>query len=160
MDAQCVWFGVWVRVCFIYCACMLCLFYSRTIAHRANVICCTCTRLWIKFILPYLILSIFTWQIDFSANCSYTHERVFGVITDSGKGWAIIIKPPGTDWSKDDDVIKWKHFCVTGLLCGECTGHRWIPFTITKASDAELWCFLLSAPEQTAEQTIETPVIW
>ena len=31
-------------------------------------------------------------------------------------------------------------FRVTGLLCGEFTGHRWIPHT--KASDAELWCFL------------------
>ena len=29
-----------------------------------------------------------------------------------------------------------------------------------KASDAELWCYLWSAPEQTVEQTIETPVIW
>ena len=35
-------------------------------------------------------------------------------------------------------------FHVTGLLCGEFTGHRWIP--LTKASDAELWCFLWSAP--------------
>ena len=35
-------------------------------------------------------------------------------------------------------------FHVTGLLCGEFTGHRWIPRT--KASDAELWCFLWSAP--------------
>ena len=44
-----------------------------------------------------------------------------------------------------DDVIKWKHFCVTGPLCGEFTSHRWIPRI--KASDAELWCFLWSAPE-------------
>ena len=36
---------------------------------------------------------------------------------------------------------------VTGPLCAEFTGHRWIP--LTKASDAELWCFLWSAPEQT-----------
>ena len=36
-------------------------------------------------------------------------------------------------------------FRVTGPLCGEFTGHRWIPRT--KASDAELWCFLWSAPE-------------
>ena len=36
--------------------------------------------------------------------------------------------------------------------------HRWIP--VTKASDAELWYFLWSAPQQTVEQTIETPVIW
>ena len=33
-------------------------------------------------------------------------------------------------------------FHVTGPLCGEFTGHRWIP--LTKASDAELWCFLWS----------------
>ena len=33
-------------------------------------------------------------------------------------------------------------------------------FPFTKASDAELWCFLWSAPEQTVEQTIDTPVIW
>ena len=31
-------------------------------------------------------------------------------------------------------------FRVTGPLCGEFTGHRWIPRT--NASDAELWCFL------------------
>ena len=34
-------------------------------------------------------------------------------------------------------------FRVTGHLCREFTGHRWIPRT--KASDAELWCFLWSA---------------
>ena len=38
------------------------------------------------------------------------------------------------------------------------TRDRWIP--PTKASDTELWCFLCSALEQTAEQTIETLVIW
>ena len=30
-------------------------------------------------------------------------------------------------------------FHVTGPLCGEFTGHRWIP--LTKASNMELWCF-------------------
>ena len=35
-------------------------------------------------------------------------------------------------------------FRVTDPLCREFTGHRWIP--LTKASDAELWCFLWSAP--------------
>ena len=47
-------------------------------------------------------------------------------------------------------------FRVTGPLWGESTGDRRIP--LTKASDAELWCFLWS--EQTVEQTIETTVIW
>ena len=36
-------------------------------------------------------------------------------------------------------------FRVTGPLCGEFAGHRWI--SRTKASDAELWCFPWSAPE-------------
>ena len=36
-------------------------------------------------------------------------------------------------------------FRVTGPLCGEFTGHRWIPRT--KVRDADLWCFLWSAPE-------------
>ena len=36
-------------------------------------------------------------------------------------------------------------FRVTGHLFGEFTGPRWIPRT--KASDAELWCFLWSASE-------------
>ena len=35
-------------------------------------------------------------------------------------------------------------FRVAGPLCGEFTGHLWPPRT--KASDAELWCFLWSAP--------------
>ena len=47
----------------------------------------------------------------------------------------------------------WHHqleiFRVTGPLCGEFPGHQWIP--LTKASDAELWCFLWSAPEQTVK---------
>ena len=35
-------------------------------------------------------------------------------------------------------------FHVTGPLCGKFTDHRWIPRA--KASEAELWCFLWSAP--------------
>ena len=49
-------------------------------------------------------------------------------------------------------------FRVTGPLCGEFSGHRWIPRT--KASDAELWCFLWSAPELTVDLTIVRLVIW
>ena len=54
--------------------------------------------------------------------------------------------------------MKTEMFRVAGPLCGEFTGHRWIP--LTKASVAELWCFLWSAPEQTIEPTIVSPVIW
>ena len=49
-------------------------------------------------------------------------------------------------------------FRIAGPLWGESTGHQLI--LLTKASDAELWCFLWSAPDQTIEQTTVTPVIW
>ena len=60
-----------------------------------------------------------------------------------------------------ENVMTWTHFPhmmtssngnifrVTGHLCGKFTGPRWIP--CTKASDAELWCFLWSATELTVE---------
>ena len=43
---------------------------------------------------------------------------------------------PRTWWSH----LRQNIFRFTGHLCGEFTGHRWIPHT--KASYAELWCFL------------------
>ena len=46
---------------------------------------------------------------------------------------------------RHDDVIKWKHFPRYWPLCGDFTGHRWIPHT--NASDVELWCFVSSTPE-------------
>ena len=44
-----------------------------------------------------------------------------------------------------DDVIKWKHFPRYLPFVRGIHRSRWIPHT--KASDAELWCFLWSAPE-------------
>ena len=43
---------------------------------------------------------------------------------------------------------------VTGLVCGEFTGHRWI--SRTKASGAELWCFL-DVSKQSWGWWFETP---
>ena len=37
-------------------------------------------------------------------------------------------------------------FCGTGPLCGEFTGHWWFP--LTKASDADLWCFFYLRPNK------------
>ena len=49
---------------------------------------------------------------------------------------------------------------ISALLafCVEIHGDRWIPRT--KASDAELWCFLWFPPEPTVGQAMDTPVIW
>ena len=55
-----------------------------------------------------------------------------------------------TEWTMGMMTSSTGHnFSVTGPLCGKFTGDRWIPRT--KASDAELWCFLWSAPEQTVQ---------
>ena len=48
-----------------------------------------------------------------------------------------------------DDVMKGKYVPRYWPFVREITGHRWIP--LTKASDAKLWCFLWSAPDQTVE---------
>ena len=60
-------------------------------------------------------------------------------------------------WS-DDDMLRLKYTCIhLGIfaLLALCEGNP-----PTKASDAEFLCFLWTAPEQTVEQTIDTPVIW
>ena len=51
-----------------------------------------------------------------------------------------------------------KIFRAVGPFGGEFTGNRWIP--LTKATDAEHWYFISSAPDQTVEQTMWIPVIW
>ena len=48
-------------------------------------------------------------------------------------------------------------FRVTGPSWGESTGHQWIP--LTKASDAELSCFLLCAPKLATQQRVQMPEI-
>ena len=56
-------------------------------------------------------------------------------------------------------LSRWNILRVSGPLCGESIDHWLIP--LTKASDAELRCFIWSAPEkETAEQAIKPPVIW
>ena len=57
-----------------------------------------------------------------------------------------------------DDVIKWKHFprywpFVRGI-------HRSPVNSPHTGQCAELWCFLWSTPDQTVEETIETPLFW
>ena len=58
----------------------------------------------------------------------------------------------------------WCHQMETfSMLPTFCVGNHTLLihyFPLTKACDAELRFFLWSAPEQTVEQTIKTPVIW
>ena len=63
------------------------------------------------------------------------HECIIAVLRNDGK-----CKHSFMMMSSNGNIFR-----ITGPLCGEFTGHRLIPHT--KASEAELWCFLWSAPE-------------
>ena len=64
-----------------------------------------------------------------------------------------------SEWGKDGCMMTSSNGNISRV-----TGPLWkaghLRISITKASDAELWCFLGSAPEQTVKQTSETPIIW
>ena len=51
--------------------------------------------------------------------------------------------------SHHDDVIKWKHCPLYWVFARGI--HRPTVDSFTKASDAEFWCFLWSAPEETVQ---------
>ena len=114
-----------------------------------------------------VIHTLIDWNIIIANTLKYMYMGVkhIAVSYDLYIGYIIILvvrlsKGRGSvQWKLEHgDVIKWKHFRVTDPLWGESTGHWWIP--LTKAIDAEFWCFLWSAPEQRDEQIHETPVIW
>ena len=74
-----------------------------------------------------------------------TYASLNYVITATGWGNDLQSVPGQTFTWNHDDVIKWKHFPRYWPFVRGIHGHRWIP--LTKASDAELWCFLSSASE-------------
>ena len=109
-----------------------------------------------------------TWWINARGNCDgycfpkmctyvntvgSTYDTVQYITVLQTRQWQLKAKRMAATKTSSNENI----FRVPGPLCGEFTGHRWI--SLTKASDAELWCFLWCAPEQTPEQTIETPVM-
>ena len=69
--------------------------------------------------------------------CKYSGNMVYNTHTHWDKRF---IFPINMMTSSNGNIFR-----ATGHLCGEFTGPRWIPHT--KASDAELWCLLWSAPE-------------
>ena len=93
-------------------------------------------------------------------NCNYILPRLFKVqfsrpelyedvestenyLTYLHKFFLELIRNMMTSWNGNI-------FRVTGPLCGEFAGHRWIPHT--KASDAELWCFLWRLNKRLSKQ--------
>ena len=130
----------------------------------------------------YLILSTWrpSWSISWNLEIRSLYNMVYminGPSTISEKIiYHMMVGSSGAIWTPRIWVHKKKrtvggdvNFClmtssngntfrVTGHLCRELTGPRWIPHT--KASDADARRFLWSAPEETVEQTILGLVIW
>ena len=103
-----------------------------------------------KFYLLNVFLSIFICRYVAILHKFYTLEQTFicrGASMDAKVSGSVNRMTPS-----DENMFR-----VSGHLGGETIGNRWIPLTNT--SDLELWCFLWSLPEQTVEQTIETPGI-
>ena len=122
---------------FKYIACKIAALLSRLygVHHRANI--------W--------IIIIISWKDNKGYLPDITHFRhAFNVVYEMifyGKYFnqKSNIKVFGNIFLSMMTSSNGNIFRVTGHLCGEFTGLRWIPRT--KASDAELWCFLWSAPE-------------
>ena len=77
--------------------------------------------------------------------CSWLAFLGLALIATGTGGIKPCVNAFGADQFKEDQVSMMTSsngniFRVTGTLCGEFTGHRWIP--ITKASDAERWYFV------------------
>ena len=72
------------------------------------------------------------WKVECWSNAQYTPFWIPGCFWYSARCMIMMASSNGNI------------FRVTGPLCGQFAGHRQIP--LTKASDAELCCFLWSAP--------------
>ena len=121
---------------------------------------CLLTLVAISFLRMYVMHLLIRFKVA-SLAIGYTYDcpdASESILKDMGKIDQYLITTKHNKAPIHNDFIKWKHFLRYRPLWGKSTGHRWIP--ITKASDAELWLFLWSTPEQTVEQLIEAPVIW
>ena len=97
---------------------------------------------WWPFVRGILRLVVVLTQSQYNAESVSMSWRQDGI-----KAWlsgmtdvSILCRPSHMMTSSNGNIFR-----VTGHLCGEFTGPRWIPRT--KASDTELWCFLWYAPE-------------
>ena len=86
---------------------------------------------WPQFCRRHFQIHCLVWNSCMSFKCHWSNSALRQILGNNEQNVCT-----------HDDVIKWI-FRVTGHLCGEFIGTRWIPHT--KASDAELWCFLWSA---------------
>ena len=112
---------------------------------------------WVSVWISEFTTLDFEWQTNrFSALLTQFSSETAQVETSLLMERPCVVLTDGNDWTyKVLILVSWPSsmltssngniFRDTGHVCGEFTGHRWIHRT--KASDAELWCFLWSASE-------------
>ena len=111
---------------------------------------------------------MFQFWLNFTEVCSQwcNWEQVS---IGSENGWSPNSRRQAITWASDGLVYWYTYasliitsfanwYTIAFNKANKSTGDRWI--SLTKASDAELWCFLWFTPEQTVEQTLEMPVVW
>ena len=98
-------------------------------------------------------MQLFKWQlltfnkkfleVSIGFSNSLAPEQIFTHSADiqSSPGLDVSVRQNGMMTTSNGNICR-----VTGQLCGEFTGPRWIPRT--KSSEAELWCFLWFAPNK------------
>ena len=89
----------------------------------------------------WMIISFLSWSWINSTE----HETWWSEIHECTRCFQWVFDGTGFTILWHDDVTKWKHFPRYWPFMRGIHRSRWIPRT--KASDAELWCFLWSAPE-------------
>ena len=99
------------------------------------------TRRWNPIIEPFSFLYQTVRKHDRFNNGTAVYEHHLSSVTWAPWHNAMICSTDYRMMTSSNGNI----FRVTGPLCGELTGHRWI--SRTEASGAELWCFLRSASE-------------
>ena len=105
--------------------------------HLAKNYCFMIPCHWVLYILWPILILIMAQSMDVQYTMKLAHSPIrvrYGMFFVSSKCDLMMMSS------------KWNIFHVTVPLWREFTIHQWIPFT--KASDAELECFLWSTPEQ------------
>ena len=110
-------------------------------------------QFWLNFFRNKLLRIRVSWEVLIVKNWGHItrlfhgpNDMRFPSHTDCTRDSQCPLENGGNTYrSYDDDVIKWKHFPRNWPFVRGIHRSRWIPRT--KASDAELWCFLWSASE-------------
>ena len=114
---------------------------------------CTAETVRIFIVYPHVISLIFT-NPNLCCQLEQVNEFVFQSYVNTRCYQNMWVSKPiyprdPSDDVIDDDVIKRKPFTRYWPFVRGIHRSRWIP--PTKNSNVELWCFLLSTPEQTVE---------